>query len=132
MAGDQSVSVHVDGVRQLRRDLRKLGDDLADVKDANAAAAALVAAEAARRAPRGKTGRLAASVRGNRAASRATVSAGRASVPYAGPIHYGWPAHHIEAQPFVTDAAQDTQPLWLPLYEQGINRAVDKLAGRTY
>jgi hypothetical protein len=33
------------------------------------------------------------------------VSAGRSrTVPYAGPIHYGWPARNIESQPFLLDA----------------------------
>jgi hypothetical protein len=32
----------------------------------------------------------------------AVVRAGRASVPYAGPIHWGWPSRHITAQPFST------------------------------
>lgn len=128
---DDSVSVRVDGLRRLRSDLRKMGSDLSDLKDANAAVAQLVAAEAGRRAPR-RTGRLAASVRGNRALSRATVAAGGARLPYAGPIHYGWPAHGIAANPFVSDAAQATESAWLPLYEAGIEQAVDAVAGRTY
>lgn len=119
------------GLRQLQRDLRELGDGLGDLKDANAEAARIVAHEAERRAPK-RTGRLAARIRGNRAAGRATVSAGGATVPYAGPIHYGWPAHHITANPFVIDAAQATEDVWLPLYEHNIEQLVDHVAGRTY
>lgn len=129
--GDASVRVDVDGLRRLRKDLRAMGDDLSDVKDANAGAARVVADDAARRAPK-RTGRLAASIRGNRAASRATVSAGGARLPYGGPIHYGWPGHGIEPHPFITDAAQATEATWLPLYEHHIEQAVDKVAGRTY
>lgn len=126
-----AVRIDVDGARQLRRDLRRMGDDLAELKDAHAAAAALVAAEAGRRAPK-RTGRLAGSVRGNRALSRATVSAGRASIPYAGPIHWGWAARGIEANPFVADAATATEPAWVELYVAGIDRATDRIAGNTY
>lgn len=124
--------VSVVGLARLRRDLRRAGEGLDELKAANAAAAAIVAAAAEARAPRGPTGRLAASVRGNKSASRASVSAGRASVPYAGPIHYGWPARGIEANPFVTDAAQATESLWLPAYEQDVERVAGSLDGNTY
>jgi hypothetical protein len=120
------VTVRAEGLRRLRADLKQLGDDLGDLKDANARAAQLVATAAAARAPR-RTGRLAGSVRGNRAAGRATVVAGRASVPYAGPIHYGWPAHGIEPHPFVIDAAQATEAEWLGLYLEDIDQQLDKL-----
>lgn len=108
-----------------------MGDDLTDLKDVNASVAQLVATRAEQRAPR-RSGRLAASVRGNRAVSRATVLAGRATVPYAGPIHWGWPKRGIEAQPFMTEAAQETEPVWIELYEAGIDRATDRVAGNTY
>lgn len=131
MGSDSSVVVKVDGLARLRRDLRKLGSDLSDLKAANAAVAALVAAAAAARAPR-RSGRLAASVRGNRAVSRATVSAGRATLPYAGPIHYGWPARGIEPQPFVHDAAQATETAWLGIYSTAVDKAVESVTENTY
>lgn len=120
--------VTVDGLPQLRRALRQLVGDADDLKEANTAAAAIVAAAASSRAPR-RSGRLAGSVRGNRAVGRATVSAGGSSVLYAGPIHWGWPAHHIEPQPFVVDAAQVTEPVWLPAYERDLAKAVDRVGG---
>lgn len=125
------AGVSVSGLARLRRDLRRAGQDMAELKAANAAAAQLVAAEAERRAPR-RTGRLAASVRGNNSASRASVSAGRASLPYAGPIHWGWPARGIEANPFVVDAAQATESQWLPAYETDLERVASSLDGNTY
>lgn len=125
MAGE-FVTVRVDGARRLRRDLRAVAGDLEDLKAANGKVAAIVAG--AVDAPV-KSGRLAASVRGNRAAGRATVSAGGASLPYAGPIHYGWPAHGIEGNPFITDAAQRTESTWLPAYEADLARATDRVTG---
>lgn len=127
----ERVGVSVVGLSRLRRDLKRAGSDMADLKGANAAAAQLVATAAAARAPR-RTGALAASVRGSKAASRASVSAGRAAVPYAGPIHYGWPARGIEANPFVTDAAQATESSWLPLYERELEAVAHSLDGRRY
>lgn len=124
-------TVKVDGLRRLRSDLRKLGEDTQDLKAANAAVAALVASTAASRAPR-STGRLASSGRGNRAVGRATVTFGGAAVPYAGPVHWGWPARGIEPQPFIPEAAQATEPVWLPMYLADLDRALAPLAGTTY
>lgn len=120
--------VTVDGLGDLRRALRKLGEDAADLKEANAAVAAFVANVAAGRAPR-RSGRLGASVRGNRAVSRARVTAGGGVAPYAGPIHWGWPARHIEGDPFVIDAAQSTQDVWLALYVRDLDRLTDRVGG---
>lgn len=123
-----AAQVVVDGLRPLRRALRALALDVDDLKAANQAVSTLVANAAAARAPR-RSGRLAASVRGSRALSRATVRAGGAALPYAGPVHYGWPAHGIEPNPFVVDAAQDTETVWLAAYEIEIARAVDRIGG---
>lgn len=123
-----AAQVTVDGLPQLRRQLRQLVGDTADLKAANAAVAQIVAAAATSRAPR-RTGRLAGNVRGNRAVGRATVLAGGARVPYAGPVHWGWPAHRIEPQPFIVDAAQATEPVWLGAYERDVQAAVDKVGG---
>jgi hypothetical protein len=121
--------VKVDGLPRLRRALREAGESMADLKQANAATAALVASTAAARAPR-RSGRLAASVRGNRAAGKASVLAGGAAVPYAGPIHWGWPARGIAAQPFASEAATSTESSWLPLYAAELQRIADKAGGR--
>lgn len=120
--------VTIAGLPRLRSALRAAGRNLDDLKNANAAAAAIVAAAASARAPR-RTGRLAASVRGNRAAGRATVLAGGAAVPYAAPIHWGWPARHIEAQPFVSEAAQATEATWTAAYQADIEKVVDDVGG---
>ncbi len=117
-------TVRVEGRAELARALRQMTGDLSDLKDANAAVADLVAQAASSRAPR-RSGALAASVRGNRAAGRATVTVGGARIPYAGPIHYGWPARGIEPRPFVDDAASATEAAWTALYEQAVDRIVD-------
>jgi len=122
------ASVKIAGLSKLRRALRDMQGDAEDLKEANARAAAIVAARATATAPR-RTGRLAGSVRGNRAVSRAQIAAGGATVPYAGPIHWGWPARGITAQPFVSDAAVDTEPIWLPQYQADLDRAVAKVGG---
>jgi hypothetical protein len=129
-AGGRGAStIKVDGLRRLRADLRKMGEDTQDLKDANAAVAALVASAAAVRAPRGKTGRLAGSGRGNRAVGKATVTFGGAAVPYAGPIHWGWPARNIKAQPWLYDAAVASQNQWTGQYARALQDIIDAVEG---
>lgn len=120
--------VQVEGARQLRATLAKAGVDLADLAEANAKVSGYVAQQAAAKAPR-KSGRLAASVRGNRAKSQAVVRTGGASVPYAGPIHWGWPARHIPANTFVVDAAHDTEPEWVAMYLDAVQEVVNQVKG---
>lgn len=121
-------SVRVEGARQLRRTLKRAGDDLGDLKDANKRAGDIVANAASRSAPR-RSGALAGSLRASRAAASATVRGGGARIPYANPIHWGWPARNIKAQPFLSDAATSTQPVWLPAYEADVKRIVNRIEG---
>ena len=123
------AGVRVEGARELRKSLRKAGIDMADLKAVNANVAAMVAAAASAAAPRGRTGRLAASVRGNKAVATARISAGTAGVPYAGPIHWGWPARNIEGQPFIAETAEALQDQWVTLYETGIAEVLAKVEG---
>jgi hypothetical protein len=120
--------VRVEGARELRRTLKRAGDDLADLKAANAKAGQTVAQWAAVKAPR-RTGALGASVRAGKAVGRAQIMAGNAAVPYAGVIHWGWPARRITAQPFIVEAAQATQPAWEAAYLDDMQRVVDRVKG---
>lgn len=115
--------LRVTGLTQVVRALKEIGLDVDDLKDAFSAIAREAADRAARHAPR-KSGRLAADIRGNRAQSKAVVTAGRGSVPYAGPINYGWPARNIAASPFMQKADQEMQDRSVQLLEDGINTAI--------
>ena len=123
-----SPVVGVAGARELRRTLKAAGDDLEDLKAVNATIARYVALRAAAMAPR-RSGTLAGSVRGNQAKTMARVAAGGARVPYAGPIHWGWPRRHIRPQPFLVDAAHVTEPTWTKYYLREIERIVAKIHG---
>lgn len=124
------VTVRVEGARELRAALRRARGDLSEMKAANAAALAVVVPAAAVRAPR-RSGRLAGSIRGNRAAGRARISAGGAAVPYAEPIHWGWEARNIKAQPFVLEAAVETEPVWTRAYKEEVDRIVARVEAST-
>ena len=120
--------VRVQGARELRATLRRAGHGLEDLKDANAKAGRMVAQWAGVRAPR-RTGTLGATVRAVRAVGKAQILAGSAAVPYAGPIHWGWPARGIRAQPWMSLAAIDTEPAWLPIYQHDIQQILDTVRG---
>jgi hypothetical protein len=120
--------MEVEGARQLRRTLARAGHDLDDMVAANAAVSALVATRAKSTAPH-RSGRLAGSIRGSKAKASSVVRAGGAAVVYAGVIHYGWPAHNIEANPFLVDTARATEPQWRGMYLAGINKALSKVRG---
>lgn len=119
--------VEVVGLRELIKAMRAAGVDLDELKVASSRAAATVASAASARAPR-RSGRMASRVKGNNARRKATVAV---NTVYAGPVHYGWPARHITAQPFVIDAAQATEPTWLPAYEAEIEVILDKIGAST-
>lgn len=123
-----NVGIRVEGAAQLRRTLRRAGDDLTDLKGAHAAAGAIAGQAARTNGPR-RTGRLLGSVRWSGSATGAVVRAGRASVPYAMPIHWGWPSRGITAQPWVTKAAQDTEPVWSEVYADAVQRILNRVRG---
>jgi hypothetical protein len=122
------AQVQIKGARELRRTLKRAGIGVEDLKDANQAAGNIVAGAGRTTAPR-RSGRLAGTVRASRAAASATVRAGGAAVPYAGVIHWGWPGHHITAQPWLSEAATSTEAQWLAAYEQGVDKLLATIKG---
>ena len=115
------MPVRVEGLNKTVRDLQKLGLEVEDLKEAFSEISAEGAVLASSFAPK-RSGRLAASVRGNKAKNKAVVMAGRASVPYAGPINYGWPKRGIAASSFMQRADEVLQPKAL----QAITDALDE------
>lgn len=122
-------AIEVEGARELKRIIRKLNkQELRDeMKEANFNAASIIADEAADRAPK-RTGRLANSIRANKAVAYGAVKAGSAArVPYAGPIHYGWSARGIQAQPFIHEAIDARLGKAREGYEEAIRKLAKKL-----
>ena len=116
------------GARQLRRTLRAAGDDLAELKAAHAAAAGIVAGAARPGAPR-VSGALAGSVRPGATKTAAVVRAGKASVPYANPIHWGWGRRHIAANPWMSRAATATEGTWTAAYAAAVDKVLATIKG---
>lgn len=117
------MSIKVEGLGKFNRDLTKLGVDLDDLKDAMAKLAAMGAQAAGIHVPR-KSGRLASSIRGNRAKNKAVVTAGRAKVPYAPVINYGSPKRGIVARHFMQQADRDVGPKIIPTLQADIDRLI--------
>jgi hypothetical protein len=123
--------VGVDGLNTLKRTMRQAGVDVADLKQAHARVAAIVVARARATAPWGPDvgGHIKPTIRGSGQAGAAVIRVGRAAQPYPNPLHWGWPARHIKAQPFVWDAIADTQGQWFDEYVTALNDLIDKVEG---
>jgi len=118
------MTIKVEGIPQLNRDLKKLGVDMEDLKDAMGRLADMGAKSAAGFAPK-RSGALAASIRGNRAKSKAVVAAGRGrTTGYAGVINYGSPRRGIAAQPFMQRADAAISPKIIPILTADIDRLI--------
>lgn len=123
MAGEPQI--RIEGIETLTATMAKAADDLKDLKQANDRAAELVVAQARRIAPR-RSGRLAASLRAVSVTGGAQMEA---TAPYAAPIHWGWPSRHIEPQPFLTYAAQQTEAQWYRFYQEAVDRTLETVKG---
>ena len=117
MAGRQ---VSVEGARELRKALKTVGDEAkAGLKETNVEVAEIVARAAVTRVPT-QSGALRETIRAAGAQTRASVKAGFKKVPYAGPIHFGWPARNIAPQPFLYDALDARRGEVVDAYQNGM------------
>lgn len=133
-----SPLVRLEGARELRSQLRKAGDDLGDLKDANRTAAEIAATASEALAPE-RSGRLRGTIRASGTKTAGIIRAGYKSVPYAGPIHWGWPSRPdplnmiyggpIAAQPFLSDGARNSEGQWLPVYLSTVDGIIENVKG---
>lgn len=124
MARGQTV-VAVEGGRELRRRLRTVEGGLEDLKTEHRWVATYVLGRARPGAPR-RTGALAANGRASGTKTMSTVRYGSVRVPYAAPIHYGWPQRHISPHPWVITAAQQSEAVWVAHFNQTIADLVER------
>jgi hypothetical protein len=133
--------VRIEGYRELRRELRRLEDAMdvqaakGDLKQMNLDAARLVRSEALRLVPV-QTGLLKSTVREAATQRNARVRAGFQRVPYAGPIHFGWPSRPnpglgwrggpIRPQPFLYDALDRRRNEVVDAYERNLRSIIRK------
>lgn len=131
------MSVKVEGLDRLRRDLKMLETGLdVELKAAGFEAAMMVAQAAGPLAPVGDPqvdshpGRLAASLRARATRKGATVTAGTpTTVPYAAPIHWGWARRNIPANKFLLRALDMKRPAITAIYLRRIETIKRKAFG---
>lgn len=116
------TTVTVDGLNQLRRALKSLDPQAKeDFKQAGYASATIVA-DAARTLVPVLTGNLRDTIRAALIESGGKVRAGIKSVPYAGPIHFGWGRRNITPQPFLYSAIDSRREEVLDTYLAHLER----------
>lgn len=121
--------VEIEGAKEFRRAAKKAGLDLRDLRDVHKAVAGIVVSRAKSWAPR-RSGSLAGTIRAGATQRAAIVRAGnnrtsKTGVPYANPIHWGWKAKGIKANPFLSYSAQNTESQWIKQYDQKIEKLLD-------
>lgn len=119
------VTVRIEGLRRTLRAMEAAGVAAESMRDLMHSIG-LIVVGAARPSTPVLTGALAGTLRAGKGKTKAVIRAGRASVPYAGVIHYGWPARGIQARPFLTSAVQSTRSQTFSALEEGIDQLLKK------
>jgi hypothetical protein len=119
------TGVRVEGLTKTVKALQGFGVEVADLKQVFGAISAEGARLASSFAPK-RSGRLSNTVRGNKAKNKAVVIAGRARVPYAGAINYGWPKRDIKPAYFMQKADAALAPKAVRMLETGLDNAIGK------
>ncbi|WP_104087265.1 hypothetical protein [Arthrobacter sp. GMC3] len=122
------TGIEVKGARQLQATMRSAGKGLTDFTTPNRDAADIAARASAALAPV-RSGRLQRTIRASGSRTAAIIRAGNSTVPYAPPIHWGWPGRNIIPQPFLSDGAQDSEGRWIPVYEDYVDEYLHTIEG---
>lgn len=121
-------------MREIRKAMKDLSDSSkSDMKATHRSVAEIVARQARYEVPV-RTGRLRNTIRTRSTLTQGRVVAGMARVPYAGPIHFGWPTRPdpskgwrggpIRPQPFIYEAADRRIDEVVDAYEQRIGELI--------
>jgi len=117
--------VRVENLNKTVRALQSFGVEVLDLKEVFSGIADEGARLASSFAPK-RSGRLAQTIRGNKAKNKAVVAAGKARVKYAGAINYGWPARNIKPRLFMQQADAKLGPLAVDMLDAGLTEAARK------
>lgn len=125
-------TVEIEGLNKFIRAMKKAHETelLSILKEVNTEAAAKVEATARPLTPVGEGGLL-ASLRSSATERQAVVRAGKKKVPYAGVIHFGWPARNIKPQPFLYQALDRRRSEVFEAYQKGLDRIVAAIGAET-
>ena len=123
----QPLSIKTQGMKELRRKISVLDGNFDDLKELHTDLAKIVADRASQLAPV-KSGKLRDTIRASGTKTAGRVRSGFKRVPYAGVIHFGFPARGIKPQPFLYDALDQRRDEVLDRYFQGVKK-IQKKAG---
>jgi HK97 gp10 family phage protein len=121
--------VRIEGIKDIRRSVNRLGTELdtkaakGALKEMNAEAAEKVKQTASGLVPV-RTGKLSNTLRASGTQKSARVRAGTKRVPYAPPIHFGWPARGISPQTFLYDALDKRRNEVVDVYEKRLSALI--------
>lgn len=121
----------MEGAARLRRTLRQAGADLKDFSTLNKQVANVVVAQAKTTAPYGPdvNGHIRNTIRGGGGRTAAVVRVGNKRQPYGPGLHWGWKRRQQAEQPWVSEAAQTTEPAWREIYFAGLTRIINQIEG---
>lgn len=122
-AAGGGVRVVVKGLSRTLRALSAAGADAEEMRDLMHAIGMTVVRSAS---PPRRSGNLANTLRAGKGKTKAVVRAGGARAPYAGVIHYGWPARNIAPQPFLLRALQAQRGNVLQQLDNGLGDLLKK------
>lgn len=128
MAEGFRIRLDARGCGRLARTLKAAGADMQDLKDSYRRAADVAKPAIVREAPR-LSGTLRRSVRAGATQRAGMVRAGSSKVPYAGPINFGWPGHHITGAYFMGKGLDATQDQINDIFADAIDRALRQVKG---
>src|SRR5690625_1214867 len=114
------LRIEIDGLNETLRALSKAGADAEEMRDLMHSVGTIIVDGARSRVPV-RSGALLASLRPGRGKTKAVVRAGRALVPYAGVIHYGYPSGNIAPTMFLVDSVTANRQKVIERVEQGLN-----------
>ena len=119
-------AARIEGLREVQKALGDVSKDLKNKMKPTHLKAAEIVVEGAKRYAPVRTGNLAKSIRAAATQPGGRVRVGSAAVPYAGPIHFGWPKRRIQPQPFVYDALDPRRAEVANLYAERIMQIIDQ------
>jgi HK97 gp10 family phage protein len=125
--------IQIEGLKETQAALRAVSKDLKNEMKPTHLKAAEIIVDGAKRYVPVRSGKLSGSIRAAATQTGGKVRAGFAAVPYAGPIHFGWPSRRIKPQPFIYDAMDERRQEVYRVYAERISKIIVHydLDGRT-
>lgn len=121
------VRIIIEGAGRLATTLATVSAKLEDFTKPGTRAARIAASRARSIAPK-RTGALAGTIRATGSKRVGRIEAG-AGLRYARPVHWGAPARNQRARPFLSLAAQGSEPTWIRAYEDHVDESLTHAKG---